>query len=118
MLLDSGVATIWRRGEASEPGTMPMEEYTAELFKSYYGDKTVGFARYWTAQAHDRKASLLIEIQRCGAIDTADRCELESVTDTGASGMYSIIQVQHVTNEDGLPMTDLTLERIDGNDEP
>ena len=32
MLLDSGVATIWRRGEASEPGAMPTEDYTAELF--------------------------------------------------------------------------------------
>lgn len=118
MLLDSGEAAIWRRDGETEPGAMPTDDYSTELFKSCYGEKTVGFSRYWTAQAHDRKANLLIEIQRCGKVDTADRCELVSYMDDGADGWYSIIQVQHVTNEDGLPMTDLTLERIDGNDEP
>ena len=34
-----------------------------------------------------------------------------------ATGTYKIIMVQQVTDEDGLPATDLTLERIEGIEE-
>lgn len=118
MLLDSGTATIWRKETRSLPGEMPKGTYTEEVFRSYYGDKTVGFARYATAKAQDMRADLLIEIQRCGGINTADRCQLISYGDTGISGYYKIIQCQHRNNEDGLPVTDLTLERIDSIDQP
>lgn len=118
MLLDSGIATIWRLETTSQPGEMPKGTYSQEYYKSYYGEKTVGFARYWAAKAHDMQASLMIEIQRNGGINTADRCELASYMDTGVSGFYKILQVQHLNNEDGLPVTDLTLERIDAIDQP
>ena len=49
---------------------------------------------------------------------TADRCELASYMDTGVSGFYKILQVQHLNNEDGLPVTYLTLERIEAIDQP
>lgn len=117
MLLDSGIATIWRLETVSRPGEMPKGTYSREYYKSYYGEKTVGFARYWAAKAHDMQASLMIEIQRNGGINTADRCELDSYMDTGVSGFYKIVQVQHLNNEDGLPVTDLTLERIEAIDQ-
>ncbi len=118
MLMDSGIATIWRSELMSNPGEMPKESFTKEYFKSYYGNKTVGFARYWTAKAHDSQANFLIEIQRNAGITTADRCQLEPYLDQEVSGYYKILQVQHLEDEDGLPVTDLTLERIDCIDEP
>lgn len=118
MLLDNGIATVWRRELTSAPGDMPMEKFSKEVFKSYYGNKTVGYARYWTAQAHDSQANFLIEIQRNAGISTADRCQLEPFSDLEATGYYKILQVQHLLDEDGLPVTDLTLERIDAIDEP
>lgn len=117
-MLDSGVATIWRAEIESEPGEMPAEGFTNQFFKSYYGNKTVGFARFWTAQAHDSQANFLIEIQRNAGISTADRCQLEPYLDVEAAGYYKILQIQHLTDENGLPVTDLTLERIDAIDEP
>ena len=118
MRLDSGIATIWRAELTSSPGEMPRESFTQEYFKSYYGDKTVGFARYWTAKAHDSQATFLVEIQRNAGITTADRCQLAPYLDLEVAGYYKILQVQHLEDDNGLPVTDLTLERIDCIDEP
>lgn len=118
MLLDSGIATIWRAEVSADPGKKPVESFTNEFFKSYYGDKTVGYSRYWTAQAHDSQANFMIEIQRNAGISTADRCQLAPYLDIEAAGYYKILQVQHLLDDDGLPVTDLTLERIEAIDEP
>lgn len=117
MLLDSGIATIWRGTNTAPAGDMPVIEYTIQFFQSYYGDKTVGINRYWTAMAHDDRADLLVEIQRNSGISTADRCEISPVLDIESAGMYKIIQVQHLLDEDGQPVTDLTLERIHAIDD-
>lgn len=114
MLLDAGIAIIWRGVNIAIPGSMPVVEYTQQYFASYYGDKTVGVQRYWTAQAHDDRADLLIEIQRNAGISTADRCQLQPAYDEAAAGMYKILQVQHTLDKDGQPVTDLTLERTVG----
>lgn len=118
MLLDSGVATIWRGVNTAPPGELPKTKYNQEYFKSYYGDKTVGIQRYWTAKAHDDRADLLIEISRNAGISTADRCQIEPVFDEAAAGYYKILQVQQLLNEDGQPITDLTLERIENLESP
>lgn len=118
MLLDAGIATIWRGRNTAEPGYKPVMVYDCLYFQSYYGEKTVGITRYWTAQAHDGQADVLVEIQRNAGISTGDRCQLCPYYDSAQEGYYKILQVQQVTDEDGQPMTDLTLERIDAIDEP
>lgn len=118
MLLDSGIATIYNSRNTAAPGAFPVLVWDVEFFSSYYGDKTVGITRFWTAAAHDDRADLLIEIQRNGGISTADRCQIQPFTDGATAGLYKILQVQHLLNEDGLPVTDLTLERISGIDGP
>ena len=112
MLLDQGIVKIRRRKNISPAGNKPVYEYE-DYFESYYGEKTVGINRYWAAKAHDDQADFLIEIQRNGGIRTSDVCILEPFMDAPATGTYRIIQVQHVFDENQLPMTDLTLERID-----
>lgn len=118
MLLDSGIATIWRGVNSAPPGGKPSVSYTQMLWRSYYGEKTVGINRYYTAKAHDDRADLLIEMQRCPDISTADRCAVESYGSGGVARYYKILMVQHITDECGLPATDLTLERIDSIDAP
>ena len=118
MLLNDGVATIWGPAETGEPGGKPKTKYTDKVYMSYYGQKTVGVTRYWTAQAHDGRADLLVEIQRFSGVTTAQRVQLAPQVDTGLAGYYKIIQYQHLTNENGLTVTDLTLERIGALDEP
>ena len=118
MLLDSGIATIFRYSNIAQPGQMPHPSWQNQIFASYYGDKTAGIQRYWTAKAQDDRADLLIEIQRCSAVSTAVRCVLQPVLDEAAAGPYKIIQVQQLLDEDGQPVTDLTLERIESLESP
>lgn len=118
MELSSGIATIWRGRNKSPPGGKPDVVYDQEFFLSYYGNKTVGINRYWTAQANNDQADLLIEIQRKSGISATDKVQLAPSFDDADAGYYKIIQVQQVLDEDGNPMTDLTLERIDSLETP
>ena len=64
---------------------------------------------------------MLIEVQRNRDISTAndrvgiDRQYLGMESVDGDNNIYfRITQIQHVFDDDGLPMTDLALERVDG----
>ena len=118
MLLDSGIATIWRGRNKAEPGNKPDIVCDQEFFTSYYGNKTVGINRYWTAQANNDQADILIEIQRKSGISATDKVQLTPSFDDEDAGYYKILQVQQVMDDDGNPMTDLTLERIDNLESP
>lgn len=118
MLLDDGVVTIWAAQNTAQPGELPQNSYTKRVYMSYYGQKKVGLQRFWAAQAHNSRADLLIRIQRCGAISTAHRCKLAPSLDIQTAGWYKILQVQHLLDEDGLPASELTLERIDNIESP
>lgn len=115
MVLDSGSVTICRGVNSASAGSMP-SMVMEDIYTSYYGEKRVGFARYFTAKEHGSRADMLIEIQRNGDIRTSDEAVLTSFYDNGTSGTYRIVQVQHVVDGDGQQMTDLTLERIDNLD--
>lgn len=117
MLLDAGIATIWQGRNKSSAGSMPDIMYDEQVFASYYGEKTVGIGRFWKAKAQDDCVDLLIQVQRSAKISTNYRCYLQPSGDSGATGWYKILQVQHVVDEDGQPMTDLTLQRIEGIDD-
>ena len=118
MLLNDGIAAIFAPVQISAPGKKPKETYTNQVYVSYSGQKTVGVQRFWTAKAHDGRADLLIEIQRFSSVTTSMRVRIQPQVDTGLAGFYKILQYQHVVDDNGLPVTDLTLERIDAIDEP
>lgn len=116
MRLDDGIARVLRMVEQTSSGSLPILNYE-EVYASYYANRTVGFARFFTAQAHDQQIDMMIRIQRFG-VSVADVVELEPTYDTALSGRYRVIQVQQIVDEDGLFMTDLSLERLEGVHEP
>lgn len=108
MVLDDGVVSLYRQVLISDNGDMP--DYKSELFwESYFGKKTVGVTRYYTAKAQNDNIDLLIEVQRNENISAATDCA--KIGDK----WYRITQIQHLTDDDGLPVTDLSLERIEGH---
>jgi len=113
--MDSGAVTISRGTNTASAGSMPCMTW-ATIHTGYYGEKTVGYARYFTAKEHGHRADLIVQIQRNGSIMTSDKVDLVAFADDGTTGSYRIIQIQHVVDGEGQPMTDLTLERIDGLD--
>ena len=71
-------------------------------------EKTVGTNRYYIAKAQNDRVDMLIEVQQNRSISAAtDEAEIDGV-------YYRIVQVQQVIDEDGIPMTDLALERGEG----
>ena len=108
MVLDSGVVTLYRQVLISENGDMPDYDWQP-FWESYFGSKTVGVTRYYIAKAQNDNIDLLIEVQRNEDISAATDCA--KISDK----WYRITQIQHLTDDDGLPVTDLSLERIEGH---
>lgn len=113
MRLDSGTVTVYSRRETADAGLMPAPVWDTVRCVRYYANRTVGVTRYWTAQGHNDQIDLLIRIDRVATITTNDRVYLQPYTRETVGGWYKILQVQHITDEDGLLATELSLERLD-----
>lgn len=116
MLLDSGLLSVFQAENTAEKGEKPKLEYTKKIFESYYADKTVGVSRFWTAKAQDNQIDLLLRIQRNAHVSPIHRCLVQDFSDEAINGWYKILQAQQITDEDGLPATELSLQRIEGAD--
>lgn len=113
MRKDAGKAAIYKKRETAEAGLMPAPKWDVLRGEYYYGTRTVGINRYWTARGNNDQIDLLIQVDRDASISTRDRAFLSPFTRETVGGWYKILQVQHVTDEDGLLATELSLERID-----
>lgn len=116
MVLDSGTLTVWRGVNTTPPGGMPEMDYT-HVWTSYYGEKTVGVTRFYSAQQYGARPDILVRVPRNHALNAATdvvRLHPFSYKDTNE---YSILQIQHIVDEDGLPATELSLQKTDIDDE-
>ena len=113
MTRDSGSVAIFKKRDPAENGAMPAPVWDVLRCEYYFGVRTVGVTRYWTARGNNDQVDLLIQIDRDASISTRDRAHLYPFTRETIGGWYKIVQVQHVTDEDGQLMTNLSLERID-----
>lgn len=114
-MLDSGTLTVWRGTNASPAGSMPVLKY-AQIWGSYYADRTIGIQRYYTAMQHDNRVDAMVRVQRTYELKPADDRIILSPYSHEDGNAYRIIQLQQVLDDDGLPVTDLTLERDDAID--
>lgn len=117
MPLDSGTLTVWRGTNTALAGGRPVMAY-GRFWGSYYQDRTVGVQRWYTAQQHGDRPDMVVRVQRTWELSPAtDLVILQPFGwQDNNPGAYKIVQVQQVADEDGLPATDLTLERNDGID--
>lgn len=111
-MLDSGTLTVWRGANRSPAGSMPVLTYT-QIWGSYYADRTIGIQRYYTAMQHDNRVDAMVRVQRTYELKPADDRIILSPYSHEDGNAYRIIQLQQVLDDDGLPVTDLTLERDD-----
>ena len=116
MPLDSGTLTIWRGTNTASAGGMPAMKYK-QLLGAYYQDRTIGVQRWYTAQQHGDRPDFLVRVPRTWELSAAtDRVILEPFGWQDNGGAYQMLQIQQVLDDNGLPATDLTLERDDGID--
>lgn len=101
MIYDSGIIEIYSlpdTGNGNLPGTTGVLKG-----KAYFGYKTVGYHRYFTAKANHDRVDNIVE---CWAIPGVDTTNYAMIGTT----RYNIIQVQYDT-ENGLPIMSISLER-------
>lgn len=112
MTLDSGALIIKRLQNSASPGLMPTYTET-EVARCYYGERTVGSTRYYTAKQADEQVDLLVRIPREYNARTGDRVYLQPFACEAPEQPFVIVQIQQVDDEDTrLPATDLSLRAM------
>ena len=112
MLHDTGMAEIYRveRDEqAPPPGPAPTLTKVAE---QPFGELTVGVTRFYSAAAASMRVDRYIEIWRDDSITTRHLCRLPA---PAGARWYNIQKVDPTEDKDGILVTRLTLEEIDGS---
>lgn len=115
MPLDSGELTVWRGENIAPPGGMPVMDYQ-QVWASYYENRAIGVSRYYTAQQHGDRADALVRVHRTYEVDPAKDRIVLAPYDRPDGNAYRVTQKQDVLDDEGLPASDLTLERDEGID--
>lgn len=108
MLLDSGILELYKLVNTASNGNMPNEQLVY-VDSAYYGERTVGYNRQYAAKAVNESVDKLIRIWRNECISAGMYVLLED------GNQYQIDMVQHLLDDDGLKVTDLTLSRLEKN---
>lgn len=106
MLFDAGELAIYELVNVAKPGAKPVEKL-AYKSRHFFGERTVGYGRMYAARGVNEQVDMLARIWE----DRAIRIGMYAVTEDG--DQYRIDGVQHLRDDDGLKVTDLTLSRLD-----
>lgn len=113
MLLDAGILILYKLTNAAANGRMPNQKLV-EFDRAYYGERTVGYNRLYAAKGVNQSIDKLIRIWRNDAVEVGDYVILEDVDlVTNKPRQYRVDAVQHLLDDDGLKVTDLTLNRLE-----
>ncbi len=102
MLLDSGVCVVYGLVEA-ESGGISQKYRLVERCRHYFKELTVGYGRHYEAMRQNESADKSIRIWRDDRVSPLDVIVINGQR-------YRILQVQPREDEDGLLVTDLSLE--------
>ena len=76
----------------------------------FYGERTVYHRRFWEAQTAGTRVDRMVQVPEGYEIMASSYVLLED-----DARLYRIEEAQHTTDEDGLPVTNLTLRRMEAN---
>ena len=109
MILDTGYAVFYHTETAAEPGNLPGYR-EKEFHRAWYGERTVGFSRFFTAKQSNVRVDRLIRIHRPPpdvVFEAEDVCRLPD------GFTYRVVQCQFLRDrESGEDAADISLERI------
>ena len=107
-MLFEGTLKICALQNVAEPGEMPSEKLVIVSYH-YYGDRVIGYGRQYAAMGVQQSVDRLVRIWR----DESITVKQYALLDDGKQ--YRIDMVQHLLDDDGLKVTELTLSRLDDN---
>lgn len=108
-MFDAGILTIHKLENISEKGRTPVYRLQPHISQHFYEERTVGVTRYYAAQKANVSVDKLVRIWRDGNVTAGDICVLEDKL------QYRVGQIQQTYDDDGLAVTDLSLERLERN---
>lgn len=107
MTLDGGILTICELVNTAEAGAMPAWQLKPRS-RHYYGERTVGYGRQYAAKGVNEQVDILVRVWR----DKNIRIGMYAIV---GNEQYRLNNVQHLLDEDGLQITDLSLQRLGEN---
>lgn len=117
MTYDDGIVGVYELTKVKIPGKMPTDGLV-EKERFYFGYETLGINRYYTALQANQTIEAVITIPGWNTIKAnthiAIIADAYGVIDAD-SAQYRIVMVQPTTDEDGLRITRLSLERLGEN---
>lgn len=116
MVLDSGNLTVWRGANLAPSGGMP--DFSYKLFwVTRYAEKTVGVSRFYSAKQYGERPDYLVRVPRNYDVKVGSDIVTLSPFSHKDENEYRILQIQHIVDEDGLPVMEMTLQLAEVNDE-
>ena len=106
MILDSGMVEILEIHEELAPGCMPKQIIRPLFEPCFFGDLQIGYKRQYAAKGAEQQIDRLIRIWQERGITIG----MVAMLDDGQQ--YRIDLVQHLPDEEGEPVTHLTLSRL------
>ena len=106
MTFDDGTLSIYATENIAPAGAKPIIGLKLKS-SHFFGYETIGLTRHYAAKQAKTLISDLVHVWQDRNIKPEDICILEDGL------QYKCELVQHVLNEDGLPITRITLERLD-----
>ena len=106
MLLDAGTLTLCTLQNTAPAGAMPREQLVLGE-TCFYGERTVGYNQQYAAMGVNERIDMIARIWQ----NRAARAGMYALLDNGEQ--YRINFAQQRQDDDGLRVTDLTLERLD-----
>lgn len=108
-MLDSGLCFICALENAARPGFMPVERLDIKT-RGFFEERIVGYNRLYAALGANEQIDLVIRMWR----DPLARIGMYAVlSESENDGQYRITNIQHLLNDDGLKVMDLTLVRLE-----
>lgn len=105
-MYDDGILSLYELRDLASPGNMPSEKLVF-LQKAFFGFRVVGYGRFYAALGANQQVDLLV---RTPEPLPSVRVGMYVILEDGLQ--YRIDNVQRTEDDDGLPVTDLSLFRL------
>lgn len=104
-MLGDGILTVYTATNTAANGLKPAYTLT-EYGRFWYEERRIGYGRQYAARGVNEQIDLLARIWQDRGVRIGMVAEVDGE-------QYQIDNVQHLRDDDGLRITDLTLRRID-----
>jgi len=106
-----GIIKIYQISEICEPGETPIEGLYTLFAKFRFEERKIGVTRNYMAMQNNKQIDRLIRIWQDRYIQPDFICTVDDGIDGAVQ--YRIARVEHFKTDEGIKLTDLTLERLD-----